>query len=345
MIDVAVVGAAGYVGIEAVRWVLAHPGLFLTCATSGTDAGRPVSASYPALTGLTDVVFSEPDPEAIARKSKVALLAVPHTAAMGIVPGLLEAGLTVIDLSADFRLTDAGVYEQWYETPHTAAGLLAEAVYGLPELNRSKLAGARLVACPGCYPTATVLAALPALEGPAVDSHIVVDAKSGISGAGRTPSAKVHYCSASESVSAYGDCKHRHIPEIEQVLSLALYEEISVVFAPHLIPMARGLLATVYIRVEKGFTTAKAVGLYRGRYRDEPFVHVHSAGVMPSTSEVRMTNRAAIGVMVDERTDTLVATCAIDNLGKGAASQAIQCLNTVFGLPETEGLNAWSGVV
>lgn len=340
MVDVAVIGAAGYAGVEAVRWVLGHPGLTLTHVTSGADAGRRLSELYPQLVATAgDLVLSAPEVSAIADSAAVAVLAVPHTAALALAPALLDAGLTVIDLSADFRLDDPAIYEQWYGVPHSATDLLASAPYGLPELDRTGFPGARLVACPGCYPTATVLAALPALEGGvAVGTRIVVDAKSGVSGAGRTPTAGVHYCAADESVLPYKVGAHRHTPEMEQALTRAAGHDVSVIFAPHLVPMTRGLLSTVYVDVEEGFTTAQAVELYRGRYHAEPFVHVHEAGTMPSTAEVRGSNRASVGVSVDERTNTLVAACAIDNLGKGAAGQAIQCLNIALGLPETEGL-------
>lgn len=346
MVQVAVVGAAGYAGIESVRWVLGHPRLSLAMATSGADEGRRVAELYPALSGATDLVFAAPDTRAIADAAEVAILAVPHTAAMAMVPALLDAGLTVIDLSADYRLKDASVYEAWYGEEHTSPGLLVEAVYGLPELDRSHLAGARLVACPGCYPTATVLAALPAIEGGvAVGTRVVVDAKSGVSGAGRAPSATTHFCSANEALAPYKVAAHRHTPEMEQALGGLAGHDVAVTFAPHLAPMTRGLLATLYIDVEESFTAEEASELYRGRYHAEPFVHVHPAGVMPSTSEVEGTNRASIGVHVDERTNTLIAACAIDNLGKGAASQGIQCLNAVLGFPETEGLDVPGAVV
>jgi N-acetyl-gamma-glutamyl-phosphate reductase len=319
--------------------------LELTLATSAADEGRAVGDLYPALAHLTDVAFSAPNVDAIAAHAEVALLAVPHTAALELVPALLDRGVRVVDLSADYRL-DADAYAVWYATAHTSPGLLGEAVYGLPELGRTGLADARLVACPGCYPTATVLAALPALEaGVAIGPRIVVDAKSGVSGAGRAPSAGTHYCAVNEAVAPYKVGVHRHTPEIEQGLSTAAGREISVIFAPHLVPMTRGLLSTVYLDVEGGLTTDEAVELYRGRYHAEPFVHVHEAGTMPSTSQVSGSNRAAVGVWVDDRTDTLVAACAIDNLGKGAAGQAIQCLNAMLGFPETEGLDVPGQVV
>jgi N-acetyl-gamma-glutamyl-phosphate reductase len=347
MVDVAVVGAAGYAGIEAVRLVLGHPRLRLTHVTSGADAGKAVSTVYPALAGATELTFVEPEAAAIADAAQIALLAVPHTAAIQLAVPLLAAGVTVIDLSADFRLTDAAVYEEWYGVAHGAPELLAQAVYGLPELGRMRLPGSRLVACPGCYPTATALAAAPALEAQiASNSRIVVDAKSGVSGAGRSLTASSHYAAANESVRAYKvGGQHRHTPEIEQTLSLAAGRDIQVIFTPHLVPMTRGLLSTVYLDVAAGFTTADAIALYKARYVDEPFVHVHDAGIMPSTAEVAGSNRAAIGLAVDERTNTLVVTCAIDNLMKGAAGQAVQCLNAVLGYPETMGFERPAPVV
>jgi N-acetyl-gamma-glutamyl-phosphate reductase len=347
MTDVAVVGAAGYAGIEAVRLVLGHPRLRLALATSGADAGRPISQVYPALAGSTDLSFVEPVAEEIAAAAQVALLAVPHTAAIELAVPLREAGVKVIDLSADFRLRDADQYETWYGVPHGAKELLGEAVYGLPEINRAGLRGAGLVACPGCYPTATALAAAPALESSVTEStKLIVDAKSGVSGAGRSLSAGTHFVNAHEAVSAYKvGGQHRHTPEIEQVLTDIAGRTISVVFTPHLVPMKRGMLSTVYMDVAEGFTTADAVELYASRYAHEPFVHVHAAGSQPSTNEVVGSNRAAIGVAVDERTNTLVATCAIDNLVKGAAGQAVQCLNAVLGHDETEGFDRSGPVV
>jgi N-acetyl-gamma-glutamyl-phosphate reductase len=339
MHNVAVVGAAGYAGIEAVRLVLGHPRLRLALATSAADDGKPIASVYPALAGATDLAFVAPSANEIADKADIALLAVPHTAAVELAVPLLEAGVTVIDLSADFRLKDASVYERWYGVVHGAPHLLGEAVYGLPELDRSGLAGTRLVACAGCYPTASALAAVPALEaGVTVGSRLVIDAKSGVSGAGRSATAATHYVAANEAVRAYSaGGTHRHTPEIEQTLAIAAGCEIAVTFTPHLVPMSRGLLATAYLDVQDGLTTADAVELYLNRYADEPFVHVHEAGQMPSTSEVVGSNRAAIGVVVDPRTGMLVATCAIDNLVKGAAGKAVQCLNAVLGYPETEG--------
>jgi N-acetyl-gamma-glutamyl-phosphate reductase len=345
MIRAAVVGAAGYTGIELVRLLLGHPSITIGTVTSATDAGRRVDDLYPALSGC-GLVFEAPDVDAIAADHDVAFLAVPHTAALALVPALLDRGLKVFDLSADFRLKDAAVYERWYETPHTVPELLARAVYGLPEMNRDALRDATLVACPGCYPTATVLAAGPALQaGLAISSRVVVDAKSGVSGAGRTPGAGTHYCAVNESVAPYKVGSHRHTPEIAQELSAMAGSSVSVAFAPHLVPMTRGLLSTVYMQAAPGLTTQFAVEAYRTRYAGEPFVTVHPAGRMPSTGEVSGSNRAHIGVTVDEESATLIVACAIDNLVKGSGGQAVQCANIALGLDETSGLTCAPSVV
>lgn len=340
MVDVAIVGAAGYAGVEALRLTLGHPEMRPTVVTSSGDAGKRVSAIYPALTAATDLVFEEPDAAAIASRAQLAFLAVPHTAALAIAPVLLDAGVTVIDLSADFRLQDAATYEDWYGVSHTAPELLTRAVYGLPEMDRERLPGAKLVACPGCYPTASILAAAPALEAGIVEGdRVIVDAKSGVSGAGRSATPGTHFSAVNESLQPYKVTTHRHTPEIEQGLSAAAGRKLSVVFTPHLVPMTRGLLATAYLPLSTTVSAAEAAELYRERFAGEPFVHVHDAGTMPSTREVSGTNRAHLGVAVDERAATLVVACAIDNLVKGAAGQAVQCANAVLGYEETAGLS------
>lgn len=346
MIDVAVIGAAGYAGIEAVRLMLGHPRMRLTMATSAADEGKPISSVYPALAGATSLRFEAPDMSVIEGRAQLAFLSVPHTAALELVPQLMLAGLTVVDLSADFRLKDPAVYEAWYDTRHTHPALLADAVYGLPELDRSRLTDAKLVASPGCYPTASILAAAPALHAGLVSGdHVVIDAKSGVSGAGRSATAGTHYCAVNDSLLPYKVAGHRHTPEIEQGLTHAAGREMLVTFTPHLVPMTRGLLATVYLPLVGPLSTREAVGLYKKHYAAEPFIHVHEAGIMPSTREVAGTNRAHIGVAVDERTRMLVAVCAIDNLVKGAAGQAVQCANLALGLAETDGLDVPQPVV
>jgi N-acetyl-gamma-glutamyl-phosphate reductase len=345
MIRAAVIGGAGYTGIETVRLLLGHPEFEVTLVTSAADAGRSLDTVYPALAGC-GLVFEDPGECDIARSAEVVFLAVPHTASLAIAPALLDAGLTVIDLSADFRLKDAAVYESWYGAAHTSPALLQSAVYGLPELTRASLVGAHLVACPGCYPTATALAAAPALEaGLASASPVIVDAKSGVSGAGRALAPGSHFSAANESMKPYKVGTHRHTPEIAQTLSAIAGQPVTVCFAPHLAPMTRGLLSTVYLQAAPGLTAADAIDAYRARYADEPFVTVHPDGVMPSTHEVSGGNRAHIGVAVDEAAGMLVVACAIDNLVKGSGGQAIQCANVVFGLDETSGLASYGPVV
>ena len=351
-----VVGATGYAGVEVARLVLNHPTFELTMVTDRKQAGTRLADIYPTLEGITDITLSLPEPEAIAAAVDVAFLAVPHTASLAVTPALIAAGVTVIDLSADYRIKDPAVYEAWYDTQHTSTDLLKEAVYGLPEVNRAQLvslAQARaagkpaLVAAPGCYPTATTLAAAPALEAGIVTSSLVIsEALSGVSGAGRTPNARTHYCHANESVEAYGVAKHRHTPEIEQTLSALAGSPIDVVFTPHLAPLTRGLLATVYLQVAEDVTADQVQAIYQGRYAGEKLVTMLPAGKMPQTGSVAGSGRAQVGVALDARRQhVLIASCAIDNLGKGAASQAVQAANIVFGLPETQGLDFTAPVV
>lgn len=348
-IKACIVGATGYAGIELVRLISGHPGMELAMSTDRKHAGADISEIYPGLKGVCDIVLTLPDPDEIAATSDIAFLAVPHTASLALTPGLIARGVTVVDLSADYRIEDAAIYEAWYGTPHTSADLLAEAVYGLPELNRAALLSlaARhaegdtvLVAAPGCYPTATALAAVPALEAGLATSDLVIsDAISGVSGAGRTPGARTHYCHANENLEAYGAAKHRHTPEIEQTLSQAAGHAMSVIFTPHLAPLTRGLLATVYIEVSDDVTAERAYEAYASFYADEPLVALLPLGEMPQTASVAGTARAQVGIALDSRRHRmLIASAAIDNLGKGAASQALQCANLVFGLDETTGL-------
>ena len=347
-IKAGVVGAAGFAGIELVRILAAHPDFELVAAQADSLAGKPVAEAYPALTGAVDLAFTPADVSALY-DCDVAFLAVPHTAALALAPELLAHGVTVIDLSADFRLHDAAVYEKWYNTPHTSPDLLAKAAFGLPELFGEGLAQAAadyaagtpaLVACAGCYPTATSLAAAPAIRAGLVDPRatVVADAISGVTGAGKSANARTHYCSADENVEAYGVCKHRHTPEIEQILGLP----DRVVFTPHLAPLRRGLLSTVNIPLAQDVAAqlddAAVVERYRAFYAGRPFVRVLDAGQCPKTSSVAGSNACQIGVAVNARAGMLVVTSAIDNLCKGAAGQAVQCANIVFGLDERCGL-------
>lgn len=345
MVRAAVVGAAGYAGVELTRLLLGHPGFELTMVTSAQDEGRLVRDVYPALAAC-ELQYGPHDAVAVARAADVAFLAVPHTAAMAVVPELLAAGLTVVDASADFRLHDAALFAKWYGVPHTAPELLDEAVYGLPELWRDRLPRARLIACPGCYPTAALLALAPALSaGVHASARFVVDALSGVSGAGRTPNAGSHYVAANESAAAYKVAVHRHTPEIAQGIEDLGVADPKLVFTPHLVPMSRGILATAYIDVQPGLSPEEAHAAYAHRYAEEPFVTVHPLGVHPATAEVRGSNRAHIGVSLDEAAGVLVVTCAIDNLVKGTSGQAIQCANISLGMDETVGLDSPGPVV
>ena len=345
-IKAGIVGAAGFAGIEAVRLVLSHPEFELVAATSNELAGKMISDAYPGFTGATDVCFSAHD-DAPLTSCDVVFLAVPHTAAIAQAPALVEAGVAVIDLSADFRLKDPEVYEQWYQVKHTATDLLAQAAFGLPELFREDLealcakraAGAGvLVGCAGCYPTATSLAAAPAIRGGLAGSGLIIaDAVSGVSGAGKKATERTHYCFADENVEAYGVANHRHTPEIEQILGI----EGRLVFTPHLAPLDRGLLSTVTIPVgDARVDQATLDELYCGFYESAPLVSVLTGGKQPKTSSVAGTCRAHVAAVYNEHAGAIVATGAIDNVGKGAAGQAVQCANIVFGLPETTGLES-----
>jgi N-acetyl-gamma-glutamyl-phosphate reductase len=340
-------GAAGYAGVELVRILLGHPDLELVAITSHADRGQRLDAVYPAFLGVSDLSFVDHDDPVVGTLDAV-FLALPHTASMARVPALLDAGVTVLDLSADFRLPDASVYQRWYGVEHVCPGLLPRAVYGLPELfgaDVARVAAAMaagtpaLVACPGCYPTASTLAAWPLVRAGLVDGALVVDAISGVAGAGRTPSARTHFCSADEDLEAYGVTTHRHTPEIEHNLSRAGHGEHPVVFTPHLAPLARGLLSTVTMRLSSDVSAEDALALYHETYDGSEFVSVCPAGTQPRTASVVGTNRAQVAVAVDGRSGHAVATCAIDNLGKGAAGQAVQCANLIFGLGERRGLD------
>lgn len=343
---VGVIGAAGYAGAELVRLCLQHPDFDLSVITSNSDAGTPLADAYPAFAGASDLVFTTHD-DATVKNCDLVFLAVPHTAAMAQVPSLLAAGITVIDLSADYRLSDAAVFEKWYAAPHTSPELLKTRSFGLPELFADDIAKAAatyaqgkpaLVACAGCYPTATSLASAPAIRAGWAEGMVIVDAKSGITGAGKGCTPKTHFCNADEDVQAYNVGKHRHTPEIEQILD----KQDQVVFTPHLVPLKRGLHSTVYLQLSeagKKLSLEDMVAYYQDFYAARPFVHVCEAGKFPRTASVVGTNMAHVGLAINPSTNTLVCLGAIDNLCKGAAGQAVQCANLVLGLSETAGLS------
>ena len=342
---VGIIGAAGFAGAELVRLVLQHPEFELAVITSNADAGTSLADVYPAFAGASDLVFTTHDDPAV-KSCDLAFLAVPHTAAMAQVPALLDAGVTVVDLSADYRLADKDVYEQWYGAKHTSPELLATRSFGLPELFGEDIDRAHelhvagkpaLVACAGCYPTATSIASAPAIRAGWTQGIVIVDAKSGVTGAGKGCNAKTHFCNADEDVQAYNVGKHRHTPEIEQILG----KPGEVVFTPHLVPMRRGILSTVYLQLTPeaaSMSVEDMVDYYAGFYSGRPFAQVLPAGKLPRTSSVTGTNVCQVGLAKNERTNTLVAIGAIDNLCKGAAGQAVQCANLVFGLAEDTGL-------
>ncbi len=340
MVRVAVMGASGYTGAELLRLLAGHPQVEVTCVTARQNAGEPVAALFPSLFGRIDLVCEAAEPAAIAERAEVIFTALPHQAAMQVVPPLLQAGRRVIDLSADYRLRDPEVYAAWYG-PHGSPELLPEAVYGLPELFRERLRGARLVANPGCYPTSVALALAPLLSHRQVElASLVIDSKSGTSGAGRSAKVDSLFCEVNEGFKAYGVGSHRHTPEIEQTLSTLAGEPVVVSFTPHLLPVNRGILSTCYAGLQAPKDTAELLQLYREYYRQEPFVRVLPQGKLPNVACVRGSNYCDLGVVSDPRTGRVIVVAAIDNLVKGAAGQAVQNLNILLGLPETTGLEA-----
>ncbi|HYD58623.1 MAG TPA: N-acetyl-gamma-glutamyl-phosphate reductase [Burkholderiales bacterium] len=338
MIKVGIVGGTGYTGVELLRLLAAHPRTELRAITSRKEAGTPVAAMFPSLRRKVDLAFSEPNPKVLAG-CDVVFFATPHGVAMAEAPALLEAGAKVIDLSADFRLQDLAEFERWYKMKHTAPQLLREAVYGLCEINRERIRAARLVANPGCYPTATQLAFLPLLEADCVDGeHLIADAKSGVSGAGRKAELNLSFSEASDNFAAYNVPGHRHWPEIREQLARIARKDVGLVFTPHLLPVIRGIHVTAYARVRKDLDFQ---ALFEKRYANEPFVDVMPAGSHPDTRSVRAANSCRIAVHrppESSRSDTLVVLSVIDNLVKGASGQAVQNMNLMFGLPETTGL-------
>jgi N-acetyl-gamma-glutamyl-phosphate reductase len=338
MIKVGIVGATGYTGVELMRLLARHPGVQLQALTSRSEAGKPVSGFFPSLRGLVDLAYSEPGTRNLAGCDLV-FFATPNGTAMQQARELLEKGIRIIDLSADFRLQNAAEWEKWYGQPHACPDLLKGAVYGLPEMNREQIRRARLVANPGCYPTAVQLGFLPLLENRLVDpASLIADAKSGVSGAGRKMALTYHYCEASDAFAAYAVDGHRHLPEIRQGLSAAAMAPVSLVFVPHLLPMIRGIHATLYATLIDASVDLQAV--YERRYGGEPFVDVLPPGSHPNTNTVRGSNVCRIACHRPQNGNTAVILAVEDNLVKGAAGQAVQNMNIMYGLDETSGLLA-----
>ncbi len=336
MIKVGIVGGTGYTGVELLRLLAQHPEVELTAITSRAETGLPVADMYPSLRGRVTLAFSDPA-TAPLHECDLVFFATPNGVAMQQARRLLEAGVKVVDLAADFRISDIAVWEKWYGMQHACPDLVAEAVYGLPEVNRDAIRGARLVANPGCYPTATQLGFLPLAEAGCVDlDHLIADAKSGVSGAGRKAETHILFSEASDNFKAYGVPGHRHLPEIRQGLSRAAGREVGLTFVPHLTPMIRGIHSTLYARItrEEDFQS-----LFEKRFAAEPFVDVLPPKSHPETRSVRAANTCRIAIHRPQGGDTLVILSVIDNLVKGAAGQAVQNMNLMFGVDECAGLS------
>lgn len=346
-IRIAIAGASGYAGAELVRLVALHPQFELTAITSEKSAGTSLAAVFPSLAGFVPLSFQTLSPEALLDNADAVFLALPHTKSLDPVAACVKTGKVVVDLSADYRLKNPAEYEQWYQTPHRHAQLLKEAVYGLPELHRKAIEKARLVAVPGCYPTAAILQLAPLFANDLVQpDSVVIDAKSGISGAGRSPALPYHFPEAHESLEPYKIGQHRHIPEIEQELSGLLPGRpgtgtvvSTVTFTPHLVPMNRGILSTAYCRLKKLIGLSELRALYRSFYKDARFVRLPD-DIMPNPRYIKGSNYCDIGIYVDQRAGRVVTVAAVDNLVKGAAGQAVQAMNLMLGLPEETGLTA-----
>jgi N-acetyl-gamma-glutamyl-phosphate reductase len=332
-----IVGGTGYTGVELLRLLAGHPEVELSVITSRSEAGREVADLFPNLRGVLDIRFTEPDIEALAGCDAV-FFATPNGTAMTMAPQLIEAGVRIIDLAADFRLKRVTEWEDWYGIPHACPEYLEQAVYGLTEVNRDAIREARLVANPGCYPTAVQLGFIPLIEQGVVDiDHLVADAKSGVSGAGRKATTGTLLCEASENFKAYAVAGHRHLPEIRQGLELAAGQPVGLTFVPHLTPMIRGIHATLYAQLRDPDRDLQA--LYEARYGNEPFVDVLPPGAHPETRSVRGVNQCRIAIHQPQKSGVVVILSVIDNLVKGAAGQAVQNMNVMFGLDETAGLS------
>lgn len=336
MIRAGIVGGTGYTGVELLRLLGGHGHVEITVITSRAEAGKPITDLFPSLRGYLDISFSEPDIDLLAG-CDVVFFATPNGTAMTMTPALLDAGAKVIDLAADFRLKDVSEWQQWYGMEHACPELLDEAVYGLPEVNREAIKTARLIANPGCYPTAVQLGFLPMVKAGLIEAdQLIADCKSGVSGAGRGANMDTLFCEAGDSLTAYAVSGHRHLPEITQGLNEVSGQTMGLTFVPHLAPMIRGIHATLYATLIDRSVDLQS--LYETSYQDEPFVDVMPAGSHPDTRSVRSANYCRLAVHTTPRDGRVVVLSVIDNLVKGAAGQAVQNMNLMFGLDETTGL-------
>lgn len=340
MIRVGVLGATGYAGEELVRILSGRDDVKMTMLVSRSYAGQKMSDVYPHLKNVCDIVCEELDIDKAAKECDVVFTALPHGASKEVIPALYKKGLKIIDLSGDFRYNDVKVYEKWYKETHPAPELLNEAVYGLCELHREEIKKARLIGNPGCYTTCSILGMAPLVKERLVDlKSIIIDAKSGVTGAGRGLNLNYHFCECTENIMAYKVGTHRHTSEIEQELSLLAGEDIALSFTPHLVPMKRGIFATCYANLSNDMSTEEIVGIYKRFYAGEKFVRVYEAGTLPESNHVAGSNFVDIGVVADKRLKRVIVVSAIDNLFKGAAGQAVQNMNLMFGLDEGEGIS------
>ena len=338
MVKVAIIGASGYTGCELIRLSVQHSQIELVSVSSEKFSGKAVGEVFPSLGTTVKLTFHALKEQEAVREADLVFSALPHSEAMGVVPRLLQQGKKVVDLSADFRLRTPDLYAQWYKK-HTAPELLQEAVYGLPEIYREKIRGAQLVANPGCYPTAVLLALIPAVKNNLIDlKSIIVDAKSGVSGAGRSPVLNSLFAEANEGVKPYKIGTHQHTPEIEQELGLIAKQQVSLLFTPHLVPMNRGILVTAYATPKTMIAQKDILNIYNTFYQHDRFVRICPPDTVPSTHQVKGSNYCDIGITVDSKTNRLIFISAIDNLLKGASGQAIQNMNIMAGLEEDSGI-------
>lgn len=341
MLRVGVVGASGYSGQELIRLLLQHPGVRITALTAERFAGHAISSVFPSLLGKLDMVCEKLSPGELVGRVDVAFLGLPWGEAMSVTPPLLKAGAKVVDMSADYRFRDPAIYREWYGKEHANPHLTGEAVYGLPELYRESIKGASLVANPGCYPVSAILGLAPLLRNRLAEPKpIIIDSKSGVSGAGRKADLGYMFAELNEDFRAYSVASHRHAPEMEQELSLLAEEDVSVCFVPHLLPVTRGILSTIYVQLRKRMGTGDMIDIYRKHYAGEPFVVVRREGDYPRLRDVRNSNLCHISVKVDERADRAVIISAIDNLGKGASWNAVQNMNIMHGFDEGTAISA-----
>jgi len=336
---VGIIGATGYTGVELLRLLLLHPEVEVTALTSQKYSGVPIDQVFPSLMKHLPLKCEELAVDQISKKTDFIFTAVPHKTAMETVPLFYRQGKKVVDLSADFRFKDPAIYEKWYQK-HTSADLLRESVYGLPELHRDAIRGAKIVGNPGCYPTGALIGLIPLVKkGLASLENIVIDSKSGVSGAGRDVVLESLFCEVNEGVKAYKIFEHRHLPEIEQELSEITQKKVAVTFVPHLIPMDRGILTTLYLVLTKKWKTEEVLNIFQEHYQKEPFIRIYPKGKLPNTKDVRGSNYCDIGMKVNEADGRAVVVTAIDNLVKGASGEAVQNMNIMLGYPETMGLD------